>query len=96
MQDSDIPIYQLGEWERLVLGPAPEVLAVGTALYVGASSDRGAEQAGAEAYFDTIVYAGPISRKVRGNYEVSVVTFILREPTPAAGRLFGSDDTPLE
>lgn len=92
MQDTEIPIYQLGEWERLVLGDAPEALADGTALYVGASPDHAVEQAHAETYFETVEYAGLVGRQVRGDYEVAVATFILREPRPAAEPLFGSDD----
>jgi 4-amino-4-deoxy-L-arabinose transferase-like glycosyltransferase len=90
LRGEDIPVYQLGEWDRAVFGTASAALASGTALYVGGSADVEHEQALAEAYFDDVTFAGELARPTRDAFSMPVETFIVASPKAPAAPLFAA------
>lgn len=87
----DLPIYQVGEWGRAVLGTADLQLAAEAALYVGLGRDEGYERRIAQIYFDEVTYAGEIGRPVADGETHFAVTFTVGSPTGEAAPLFGGE-----
>jgi 4-amino-4-deoxy-L-arabinose transferase-like glycosyltransferase len=88
LRDTDVPIYLVGDWERDVFGTADPGLAEGSGLYLGRRAES-AERSNAERYFDDVINAGLVIRTIQDGPTATYVTFVVRDPTPAAAPLFG-------